>query len=144
VAVALATVTGGRLEGGPGSVADGEEEAEVSGDGRLGFCDKELLWLLLKIRGKGGGLPRFGFEREGVVPCCWLLRKEIPAGGRLRCEWSLILQGKWRWEGLLGLLAVGEGSEMERGTVSAVKGAKLLAGQKKRKFSNGEGSGGSG
>ena len=28
--------------------------------------------------------------------------------------------------------------------VSAVKGAKLLAGQKKRKFSNGEGGGGSG
>ena len=72
--VALAAVTGGRLEGGPGSVADGEEKVEVSGDGRLGFCDKELLRLLLKIRGKGGGLPRFGFEREGVVPCCRLLR----------------------------------------------------------------------
>ena len=39
------------------------------------------------------------------------------------------------------MLAVGEGSEIERGTVSAVKGAKLLAGQKKRKFSNGEGGG---
>jgi hypothetical protein len=74
VVVALAVVTGGRLEGGPGSVADGEEKAEVSGDGRLGFCDKKLLRLLLKIRGKGGGLPRFGFEREGVVPCCRLLR----------------------------------------------------------------------
>ena len=55
--VALAAVTGGRLEGGPGSVADGEEKVEVSGDGRLGFCDKELLRLLLKIRGKGGGCP---------------------------------------------------------------------------------------
>jgi len=78
-----------------------------SGKMRL-LCGRELLRLLLKIRGKGGGLPRFGFEREGVVPYCRLLRKEIPAGGRLRCEWSLILQEKmamargcwvcWLWE----------------------------------------------
>jgi len=77
-----------------------------SGKMRL-LCGRELLRLLLKIRGKGGGLPRFGFEREGAVPCCRLLRKEIPAGGRLRCEWSLILQEKWRWLGAAGSVGCG-------------------------------------
>jgi hypothetical protein len=57
----------------------------------------------LKIRGKGGGLPRFGFEREGAVPCCRLLRKEIPAGGRLRCEWSCCEKEMGVW-GLRGRL----------------------------------------
>jgi len=49
------------------------------------------LGLLEENERKGRGLPRFGFAREGVVPCCWLLKgrrkskaqgEGVGAGGR--------------------------------------------------------------
>jgi len=74
--------------------------------------DEAALWqgaaaAVVEDQRKGRGLPRFGFEREGAVPCYRLLRKEIPVGGRLRCEWSLILQEKWRWLGAAGSVGCG-------------------------------------
>ena len=33
-----------------------------------------MLGLLEENERKGRGLPRFGFAREGAVPCCWLLK----------------------------------------------------------------------
>jgi hypothetical protein len=35
-----------------------------------------------KMRGQGGGCPRFGFEREGTVPCSRLLRGRRKSKGR--------------------------------------------------------------
>ncbi|KAH8520556.1 hypothetical protein H0E87_001846 [Populus deltoides] len=88
---------------GNGSLFCGREDEAACGRGAAAVVEDQR---------KGRGLPRFGFEREGAVPCYRLLRKEIPVGGRLRCEWSLILQEKWRWlGGLVVWLVVGEGKK---------------------------------
>jgi len=94
------------------AVSRGSEEMGNSSARSLVGEDEAALWqgaaaAVVEDQRKGRGLPRFGFEREGAVPCCRLLRQEIPAGGRLRCEWSLILQEKWRWLGAAGSVGCG-------------------------------------
>ena len=52
-----------------------------------GRRDSVSLGLLEENERKGRGLPRFGFAREGVVPCCGLLRgRRKSRGGGEVCE----------------------------------------------------------
>jgi hypothetical protein len=50
-----------------------------------GRGDNVSLGLLEENERKGRGLPRFGFAREGVVHCCWLLRGRRKSRGGERC-----------------------------------------------------------
>jgi hypothetical protein len=50
-----------------------------------GRGDSVSLGLLEENERKGRGLPQSGFAREGVVPCCWLLRGRRKSRGGERC-----------------------------------------------------------
>jgi hypothetical protein len=62
-------------------------KVEDAGERKMREGAGDNCWLSVS-KGEGDGhegtewLLRFGFEREGAVPCCRLLRKEIPAGGK--------------------------------------------------------------
>lgn len=54
----------------------------AKGEGELWFPYQGKGGGFKKMRGQGGGCPRFGFEREGVVSCSLLPRGRRKSKGR--------------------------------------------------------------
>ena len=74
-----------------------------------GRWDSVSLGLLEENERKGRGLPRFGFAREGVVPCCGLLRgRRKSRGGGEVCE------GLWGMQRRSVVASGGPGGEKKK------------------------------
>jgi hypothetical protein len=85
-----------------------------------GRGDSVSLGLLEENERKGRGLPRFGFAREGVVPCCWLLRGRRKSRGGERCVRAVRVCGSVG--GLdYGRLSLVEGVKLEKRKLVAGK-----------------------